>query len=225
MWRTDSAAIRLYPKKMQKRSMVNKLLVSFLGSCVIDYSPYWQWIHNAQFCGHKHGDNMGVWCSVHHNWIKRSRCRRHSRVPWTQYPEILPWLSGQELLHVASRGKHALPDQSDFLLRRVRQPYHCHASTFQMAIDQTIVANVTFENANTGTYREISYASQANVTFLCLLRDSSQSNPFVSAISLTDLPFYDNTFRDDLHFARQYYLTLNRACFGGNAGDVIRYVS
>ncbi|KAH9535431.1 hypothetical protein CY35_17G053100 [Sphagnum magellanicum] len=95
--------------------------------------------------------------------------------------------------------------------------------TFQMAIDQTIVANVTFENANTGTYREISYASQANVTFLCLLRDSSQSNPFVSAISLTDLPYYGSIFRDDLHLTRQYYLTLNRACFGGKAGDVIRY--
>ncbi len=97
--------------------------------------------------------------------------------------------------------------------------------TFQMAIDQTIVANVTFASANIGTYREISYASQANVTFLCLLRDSSQSNPFVSAISLTDLPFYGITFRDYLHLARQYYRTLNRACFGGKAGDLIRYVS
>jgi hypothetical protein len=97
--------------------------------------------------------------------------------------------------------------------------------TFQMAIDQTIVANVTFENAKTGTYREISYASQANVTFLCFLRDSSQSNPFVSAISLTDLPYYGNIFLDDLRLSRQYYLTLNRACFGGKGGDVIRYVS
>jgi hypothetical protein len=97
--------------------------------------------------------------------------------------------------------------------------------TFQMAIDQTIVANVTFENAITGTYTEISYASQANVTFLCLLRDSSQSNPFVSAICLTSLPFYGDTFRADLYPSRQYYRTLNRACFGGKTGDVIRYVS
>ncbi len=97
--------------------------------------------------------------------------------------------------------------------------------SFQMAIDQTIVANVTFEIANTDTYREISYASQSNVTFLCLLRDSSQSNPFVSAISLTHLPFYGNIFGNDLHLGRQYYLTLNRACFGGKAGYVIRYIT
>ncbi len=128
MWRTVCGAARLYPKKIQKRYMVNKFLVSFLGSCTIDYSPYWLWIHNAQFRGHKHGDNVGVWCSVYHNWRKRSRCRRHSRLRWTQYPELLPWLSRQELLHLASLGKHCLPDQSDFLLRRLRQPYHCHAS-------------------------------------------------------------------------------------------------
>jgi hypothetical protein len=105
------------------------------------------------------------------------------------------------------------------------KPITATLPTFQMAIDQTIVANVTLENATIGTYRGISYAAQANVTFLCLLRDSSQSNPFVSAISLTDLPFYHNTFRDDLHLARHYYLTLNSAGFGGNAGDMIRYVS
>ncbi|KAH9535429.1 hypothetical protein CY35_17G052900 [Sphagnum magellanicum] len=113
--------------------------------------------------------------------------------------------------------------KATFLYGAYDNPTTATLPTFQMAIDQTIVANVTFENANTGTYREISYASQANVTFLCLLRDSSQSNPFVSAISLTDLPYYGNIFRADLHLARQYYLTLNRACFGGKAGDVIRY--
>jgi hypothetical protein len=40
MWRTDSVAAGLYPKKMQKCYIVNKLLVSFLGSGAVDYSAY-----------------------------------------------------------------------------------------------------------------------------------------------------------------------------------------
>ncbi|CAN5964111.1 unnamed protein product [Sphagnum jensenii] len=59
--------------------------------------------------------------------------------------------------------------------------------SFQMAIDGTIVANVTFDNAAIFVYYEFMVASVSNVTFLCLLRDSSNSVPFISAISFSFL--------------------------------------
>ncbi len=70
--------------------------------------------------------------------------------------------------------------------------YYDNATTlpsFQMGIDGTIVANITFDDAYTFVYHEFSYPSQVNnnVTFLCLLRDSSNSGPFISAISLSQL--------------------------------------
>ncbi|CAK9869313.1 unnamed protein product, partial [Sphagnum jensenii] len=60
--------------------------------------------------------------------------------------------------------------------------------SFQMAIDGTIVANVTFDNAAIFVYHEFIVAFVSNVTFLCLLRDSSNSVPFISAISFSFLP-------------------------------------
>ncbi len=95
--------------------------------------------------------------------------------------------------------------------------------SFQMGIDGNIVANVTFQDANTFVYYEFSYQSQPNnnVTFLCLLRDFSNSVPFISAISLSQL----STSYYDYDYVTNFYLveTKYRLNFGGNG--IIRCVS
>ncbi len=210
---------------MPKRYMVNKFLVSFLAAAPsttlhidcgsttpssVDTNTGITWVSDAPYI--TTGVNAAVAADVPHfpelntlRYFPDSRAKNCYTLP------------------VSANTVYLI--KATFFYGAYDNPATPTLPTFQMAIDQTIVANVTFENANAGIYREISYASQANVTFLCLLRDSSQTNPFVSAISLTDLPYYGNIFLDDLHVTRQYYLTLNRACFGGKAGDVIRYVS
>jgi hypothetical protein len=92
-----------------------------------------------------------------------------------------------------------------------------------MGIDGNIVANVTFQDAYTFVYYDFSYQSQSttNVTFLCLLRDSSNSVPFISAISLSQLPNYYYVFAD--YFPTYFFETKYRLNFGGNG--IIRYVS
>ncbi len=97
--------------------------------------------------------------------------------------------------------------------------------SFQMAIDGTIVANVTFENAAVFVYHEFIVASVSDVTFLCLLRDSSNSVPFISAISFSFLPaeFVDSTLYYILYAPpRQYLETKYRLNFGGDG--LVRYV-
>jgi hypothetical protein len=95
--------------------------------------------------------------------------------------------------------------------------------SFYMGIDGTIVANVSFNDANTFVYYEFSYLSQPNnnVTFLCLLRDSSNSVPFISAISFSPLP---NTYFDyEGYVPNAFTETKYRLNFGGN--EIIRCVS
>jgi hypothetical protein len=97
--------------------------------------------------------------------------------------------------------------------------------SFQMAIDGTIVANVTFDNAAIFVYHEFMVASVSNVTFLCLLRDSSNSVPFISAISVSFLPaeFFDSTVYGFLYGTqRKYFETKYRLNFGGDG--LVRYV-
>ncbi len=88
-----------------------------------------------------------------------------------------------------------------------------------MGIDGTIVANVTFNDADTFVYYEFSYVSRLNTnqTFLCLLRDSSNSVPFISAISFSP---QSTDFFYDLGFNVQTKYRLN---FGGNR--FVRYAS
>ncbi|CAK9213835.1 unnamed protein product, partial [Sphagnum troendelagicum] len=91
--------------------------------------------------------------------------------------------------------------------------------SFQMAIDGTIVANVTFDNAAIFVYYEFMVASVSNVTFLCLLRDSSNSVPFISAISFSFLPvgFFYSPIPDLLYGTqRKYFETKYRLNFGGD---------
>ncbi|CAK9213890.1 unnamed protein product [Sphagnum troendelagicum] len=91
--------------------------------------------------------------------------------------------------------------------------------SFQMAIDGTIVAKVTFDNAAIFVYHEFMVASVSNVTFLCLLRDSSNSVPFISAISFSFLPadFFDSSVYAFLYGTRSiYFETKYRLNFGGD---------
>ncbi|CAK9212174.1 unnamed protein product [Sphagnum troendelagicum] len=91
--------------------------------------------------------------------------------------------------------------------------------SFQMAIDGTIVANVTFDNAAIFVYHEFMVASVSNVTFLCLLRDSSNSVPFISAISFSFLPagFFYSTVSGFLYgIPGKYFETKYRLNFGGH---------
>jgi hypothetical protein len=92
-----------------------------------------------------------------------------------------------------------------------------------MGIDGTIVADVTFSDTATFVYYEFSYVSELNfdTTFLCLLRDSSNSVPFISSISFSPLPndfFYASP---SLLYQGQYVETKYRLNFGGNR--LIRY--
>ncbi|CAK9212196.1 unnamed protein product [Sphagnum troendelagicum] len=91
--------------------------------------------------------------------------------------------------------------------------------SFQMAIDGTIVANVTFDNATIFVYYEFMVASVSNVTFLCLLRDSSNSVPFISAISFSFLPayfFFSSVYGLLYGPQRIYFETKYRLNFGGD---------
>ncbi|KAH8936909.1 hypothetical protein BDL97_17G111500 [Sphagnum fallax] len=91
--------------------------------------------------------------------------------------------------------------------------------SFQMAIDGTIVANVTFDNAAIFVYHEFMVASVSNVTFLCLLRDSSNSVPFISAISFSFLPadFFASAVYGFLYGTHSiYFETKYRLNFGGD---------
>ncbi|CAK9869262.1 unnamed protein product [Sphagnum jensenii] len=91
--------------------------------------------------------------------------------------------------------------------------------SFQMAIDGTIVANVTFDTAAIFVYYDFMVASVSNVTFLCLLRDSSNSVPFISAISFSFLPavFFDSDVYGFLYGTQRiYFETKYRLNFGGD---------
>jgi hypothetical protein len=97
--------------------------------------------------------------------------------------------------------------------------------SFQMAIDGTIVANVTFDNAAIFVYHEFIVASVSNVTFLCLLRHSSNSVPFISAISFSFLPagfFFSDEYGLLYGTQRIYLKTKYRLNFGGDG--LVRYV-
>jgi hypothetical protein len=90
-----------------------------------------------------------------------------------------------------------------------------------MGIDGTIVANVTFHDAATFVYYEFSYVSRLDTseTFLCLLRDSSNSVPFISAISFSPMPndfFYRALPVPVKLYGGHYVQTKYRLNFGGN---------
>ncbi|KAH9536312.1 hypothetical protein CY35_17G100600 [Sphagnum magellanicum] len=115
------------------------------------------------------------------------------------------------------------PNQTYLIRGTFFYGYYDNATTlpsFQMGIDGTIVANITFDDAYTFVYHEFSYPSQGNnnVTFLCLLRDSSNSVPFISAISLSQLlnDYYYNYISYGILVSLFLLETKYRLNFGGN---------
>jgi len=93
--------------------------------------------------------------------------------------------------------------------------------SFEMAVDGTIVASNFTTQAYVMAYQEVTYVAQTNFTFLCLSRDATNTNPFISAISLVNVSVTPDMV-DNL-YENYYYLTQYRWNFGGNA--IIRYVS
>ena len=94
--------------------------------------------------------------------------------------------------------------------------------TFQMAIDATIVANISTSTSDV-QYKEFAITTQSNVTYLCLLRDGSNTVPFISAIALRPFMSYTPDM-DNILASPQYLLHMARLNLGG-VGPVIRYDS
>ena len=99
--------------------------------------------------------------------------------------------------------------------------------TFYMAIDATVVANISTYNLNGPAagppFVEFTIKAQSHVTYLCLLRDSTNTNPFISAIALRPLVLYN--YKWDVILAANRYLShLARLNLGALTDEVIRYV-
>jgi hypothetical protein len=103
------------------------------------------------------------------------------------------------------------------------------APTFYMAIDTTVVANISTEleylngPAGKSSYVEFTIKAQSHVTYLCLLRDSTNTNPFISAIALRPAVSYNYGW-DDILGANRYLSHRARLNLGALTDEVIRYV-
>ena len=104
------------------------------------------------------------------------------------------------------------------------------APTFHMAIDATVVANISTASENLNgpvagksSYEEFTIKAQSNVTYLCLLRDSTNTTPFISAIALRHIVSYDSAW-DMILAVNQYLSHLARLNLGALTDEVIRYV-
>lgn len=96
--------------------------------------------------------------------------------------------------------------------------------SFQLAIDATILTNVS--TSSDGTYAEYHYMSQGNITYLCLIRTSPSSTPFISGISLKPAAELSASFADQYGTFLQEGIimtTCSRVNFGGT--DLIRYTN
>jgi hypothetical protein len=95
--------------------------------------------------------------------------------------------------------------------------------TFQMAIDATIVANISTSTSDV-QYEEFAIKTQSNVTYLCFLRDWSNTVPFVSAIALRPFEPYAAPYDILATPPPQYLYIISRLNLGG-VGPMIRYDS
>ncbi len=169
---------------------------------------------------------MGPWWWVYNKWCKRRR---------PKCPDLLSRFSEFKTVRYFpdSLAKNcyrfaALPNMT-YMIRGTFF-YGSYDNTtklpsFQMAIDGTVVANVTFDDPTIFVYHEITFMTQLNnLTFLCLLRDSSNSVPFISAISFWSLP--DGLWNANVAAVLGegvYLKTKYRLNFGGS--DLVRYVA
>jgi hypothetical protein len=103
--------------------------------------------------------------------------------------------------------------------------------SFQMAVDGTIVNSDFITEAYEILYQEVTYVAQTNLTYLCLSRDSKNSVPFISAISLVNItdPFtipenvtVSDTAGADNLYQGFYYMTQSKWNFNGG-NKIIRY--
>lgn len=97
------------------------------------------------------------------------------------------------------------------------------APSFQLAIDATILDNVTTSSSD-GQYFEYHYVSQGNETYVCLIRTSPLSTPFISGISLKPAGLLTTGFANQYgEFLQQGIVmkTRTRVNYGGTA--LIRY--
>lgn len=92
--------------------------------------------------------------------------------------------------------------------------------TFQMAIDGLVVANVT-NTKDTGYYYELTYQSQGNTTYLCLLRDQTKTNPFISTISLRRVKPYPKMYTSHLS---KGFMAVTRYRYSFGSSNTPRYV-
>jgi hypothetical protein len=107
--------------------------------------------------------------------------------------------------------------------------------SFQMAVDGTIVGSDFIIEAPVFAYQEVTYVAQTNLTYLCLSRDLTNSNPFISAISLVNITdpltipgsssenvTVNGTAEADNLYQRFYYMTQFKWNFNGG-NKIIRY--
>lgn len=97
--------------------------------------------------------------------------------------------------------------------------------SFQLALDATILTNITTSPAN-GLHSECHYMAQGNVTYLCLIRTSQLSTPLISGISLKLAGELSTGFNEQYTtFLQQGIImkTRSRVNFGGT--QLIRYAN
>jgi hypothetical protein len=117
-------------------------------------------------------------------------------------------------------------DNSTYMLRTTffygNYDNACQPPSFKLAIDATIVEDVV-TSADAGVEFEHTYLAQGNVTFLCLIRTSNSSTPFISGITLKPSPYvsfnYDG-FNTHVLNEKKFMSIRTRANFGGT--DLIR---
>lgn len=86
--------------------------------------------------------------------------------------------------------------------------------TFQLSLEATIVEKIA--PTSTGVvYKELLYNSQSNVTYLCLVRDATNSPSFISAISLRPVTDVYDRFNRYLAYTK-YMTTQARINYGGS---------
>jgi hypothetical protein len=91
--------------------------------------------------------------------------------------------------------------------------------SFELVIDATVVEDVV-TSADTGVYFEHTYLAQGNLTFLCLIRTSATSTPFISGITLKTMPSFHFAYFDVYIQERRFMAIRTRVNFGGT--DLIR---
>ena len=91
--------------------------------------------------------------------------------------------------------------------------------SFELGIDATVVEDVV-TYADTGVYFEHTYLAQGNITFLCLLRTSATSTPFISGITLKTMPSFQIAYFDSYITQQRFMAIRTRVNFGGT--DLIR---